>query len=289
MAALRSKPAIKKPAAKQPAAKQPAAKQPAAKKAAAKQPAAKKTAAKQPAAKQPANKKPAAKQPAAKKLAAKKLAAKQPAAATKQPAPATKQPAAATKQPAAATRPAATKQPGTKPGATKQPGTKPAGTKPAATKAPPAPPRFAFEQLPVVSDPSGLTALLRRQLVVDVLLELGRTTTADRIPTSYFTIGIHRWRVTEGGQPCFDVVQNTAFFVDSDEPLGIERVQGCWEATGRYAARGRTLDLHHLAWEFNRDWPGRRLPLDPEPERNRTLKVIEGLRDQPWPADATFV
>ena len=223
-----------------------------------------------PAAKKPAAKKPAAKKPAAKKPAAKKPAAKKPAA----------------KKPAA-TKPAAKKPAAKKPAAKKPAAKKPAAKKPAAP--PPPAPRFAFEPLPVVSDPSGLTPLLRRQLVVDVLLELGRTTTPDRIPTSYFVMGVHRWRVTEGGEPRYDVVQNTAFFVDSDEPLGLERIQGCWEATGRYATRGRTLDLHHLAWEFNRDWPGRRLPLDPEPERNRSLKVIEGLRDQPWPADATFV
>jgi len=140
-----------------------------------------------------------------------------------------------------------------------------------------------------VRDPSGLTPLLRRQLVVDALLSVGRTTTPDRIPITYFTVGIHRWRVTEKSKPLFDVVQNTAFFADSDEPVGLERIQGSWEATGRETKRGLALDLHHLAWELNRDWPGRRLPLGPEPRRNQKLTVVEGLRDQPWPADATFV
>lgn len=151
------------------------------------------------------------------------------------------------------------------------------------------PARFAFEPLPVLSAPEQLTPLLRRQLVVDVLLETGRTTTPDRVPASYFTLGVHRWRVVEGGQPQFEVVQNTVFFIDSDEPLGLERIQECWEATGRYATRGRALDLHHLAWEFNRDWPGRRLPLDPEPARGRPVRVVEGLRDEPWPPDTVFV
>ncbi len=187
----------------------------------------------------------------------------------------------------ARSKPAAKKPAAKKPAAKKPAAKAPAAKKPAATA--PQPPRFTFEPQPVLSDPAALTPLLRRQLVVDVLLELGRTTTPDRIPASYFTIGVHRWRATEGGTPRFEVVQNTAFFVDSDEPLGLERIQGCWEATGRYTTRGLTLDLHHLAWEFNRDWPGRRLPLDPEPARDRPVKVIEGLRDQPWPADATFV
>lgn len=210
--------------------------------------------AKKAAAKRPAAKKAAAKRPAAKRPAAKRSAAKKPARPRKQ-----------TARSRGSAAPIAN-----------------AGVAPQPT-------RFAFEALPVLRDPADLTPLLRRQLVVDVLLELGRTTTPDRIPTSYFAIGVHRWRVTDGGVPQFEVVQNTAFFIDTDEPLGLERVQGCWEATGRYAARGRALDLHHLAWEFNRDWPGRRLPLDPEPKRNKPLNVDEGLRDQPWPADATFV
>lgn len=150
-------------------------------------------------------------------------------------------------------------------------------------------PRFVFEALPVLTTVEGLTPLVRRQLVVDVRLGVGRTTTPERIPSSYLDIGVRRWRVSDGGVPTYEVVQNTVFFLDSDEPVGLERVQGAWEATGRSAQRGLALDLIHLAWEFNRDWPGRRLPLDDEPARGKRLVVDEGLADLPWAPDTQFV
>ncbi len=222
--------------------------------------------------------KPPAKKAVAKKVAPKSKAVAAKPAAKPKPAPAK----AAAKAPAAKAAPAKA--------AAKAPAAQPAAAKPAPAASSTAPgARFGFSAVPVVRDPSGLTPLLRRQLVVDSLLSVGRTTTPDRIPSSYFSVGIHRWRVTDKGKPLFDVVQNTAFFADSEEPVGLERIQGSWEATGRETTRGLTLDLHHLAWELNRDWPGRRLPLGPEPEPDQPLEVVEGLRDLPWPADATFV
>ncbi len=172
---------------------------------------------------------------------------------------------------------------------TKTKPTKKAAGKPAKKTEVVAAPRFVFDPLPVIATVEGLTPLVRRQLVVDTRLGVGRTTTPERVPASYLEIGVHRWRVLDSGVPTYEVVQNTVFFLDSDEPLGLERVQGAWEATGRSTKRGLALDLIHLAWEFNRDWPGRRLPLDDEPARGKRLVVDEGLTDLPWEPDAQFV
>ena len=143
--------------------------------------------------------------------------------------------------------------------------------------------------MPIVRDAGGLTPLLRAQLVVDAQVRTGRVTTPDRIPTSYFGPGIVRWRVAEKGKPLFDVVHDTAFFPDSAEPVGLERIAGHWQATGRGSERGRALDLPRLAWELMRDWPGRRLPLDPEPKPGTRCTPLPAPPDAPWPPDVTFV
>ncbi len=158
-----------------------------------------------------------------------------------------------------------------------------------AAPAPAAATRFTFEALPTITSASELTPLLRRQLVVDTRLGVGRTTTPDRIPASYLEMGVHRWRILDAGQPAYELVQNTIFFADSDEPLGIERIQGSFDATGRSTTRGLDLDLPYLAWELSRDWPHRRFDVDPPPPRGKRLVVDEGLTDLPWPPDATFV
>jgi hypothetical protein len=159
---------------------------------------------------------------------------------------------------------------------------------PAPAAAPPAPARFAFTAVPIVRDAAGLTPLLRAQLVVDAQVRTGRVTTPERIPTSYFSPGVVRWRVSEGKKPAFDVVHDTAFFPDSAEPVGLERIAGVWQATGRGSDRGRALDLPRIAWELMRDWPGRRLPLGPEPRPGARWKPLPPVETQPWPADATF-
>jgi hypothetical protein len=142
--------------------------------------------------------------------------------------------------------------------------------------------------VPIVRDAAGLTPLLRAQLVVDAQVRTGRVTTPERIPTSYFSPGVVRWRVSEGKKPAFDVVHDTAFFPDSAEPVGLERIAGVWQATGRGSDRGRALDLPRIAWELMRDWPGRRLPLGPEPRPGARWKPLPPVETQPWPADATF-
>ncbi len=149
--------------------------------------------------------------------------------------------------------------------------------------------RFTFEARPVIRDAAALTPLVRAQLVQDTVLATGRTTTPDRIPRAYFALGVHRWRIGAGKKPLLDIVQNTAFIADTDEPAGLERVAGSWRATGRGAIRGLTFDLPYLAWELDRDWPGRRLPLGPEPARDTRVVVEPIVRDQPWPPDAEFV
>lgn len=153
----------------------------------------------------------------------------------------------------------------------------------------PTPARFAFTAVPIVRDAAGLTPLLRAQLVVDARVRTGRVTTADRIPTSYFSPGVVRWRISEGKKPAFDVVHDTAFFPDSATPVGLERIAGVWQATGRGDERGRAMDLPRIAWELMRDWPGRRLPLGPEPKAGARWKPLPPLDEQPWPPDTTFV
>ncbi len=154
---------------------------------------------------------------------------------------------------------------------------------------PPAPARFGFEAQPLVRDAAALTPLLRQQLVWNARLSVGRLTTPDRVPASYFAVGLVRWRITEKGKPLFDIVQNTAFMAGTDEPAGLERRGGLWVATGRGAQRGLALDLIGVAWDLNRDWPGRRLPLPPEPRRGTKLKPEPLVDGEPFPSDTAFV
>ena len=149
--------------------------------------------------------------------------------------------------------------------------------------------RFGFEAMPIVRDAGALTPLLREQLVWDARLCTGRATTADRIPTTYFSPGLIRWRITENKKPMLDIVQNSAFFAGTAEPAGLERRAGLWVATGRGTTRGLGLDLAGMAWDLNRDWPGRRLPLPPEPKRGGKLKPEELIDGAPWPAETAFV
>ena len=164
------------------------------------------------------------------------------------------------------------------------------GAKVAATATPaPVLARFGFEAMPIVRDAGALTPLLREQLVWDARLGTGRATTADRIPTTYFSPGLIRWRITENKKPMLDIVQNSAFFAGTAEPVGLERRAGLWVATGRGTTRGLGLDLAAMAWDLNRDWPGRRLPLPPEPKRGGKLNPEALVDGAPWPAETAFV
>jgi hypothetical protein len=154
---------------------------------------------------------------------------------------------------------------------------------------PPEPARFSFTAVPLVRDAAGLTPLLREQLVVDTRVRTGRVTTPDRIPTTYFSPGVVRWRVSEKKKPVLDVVHDTAFFPDTAEPMGLERIAGHWQATGRSSERARALDLPRLAWELTRDWPGRRVPLGPEPKPGARWKPQPPPPGDAWPADTVFV
>lgn len=153
----------------------------------------------------------------------------------------------------------------------------------------PAPARFAFEAMPIVRDAAGLTPLVRQQLVWDARLAANRITTPDRVPASYLAPGVIRWRINEGKKALLDIVQNTAFFAGTDEPAGLERRGGLWVATGRGTTRGLTLDLAGVAWDLNRDWPGRRLPLPPEPRRGGKIRPEPLADGSPYSADTAFV
>jgi hypothetical protein len=161
------------------------------------------------------------------------------------------------------------------------------GSQPAALVAPVA--RFSFAAVPIIRDPALLTLRLREQLVIDLRASTGRVTAVDRIPTTVFRPGVVCWRVMDNGKPRWDVVRDTAFFADSAAPVGLERVAGVWQATGRGSERSDGLDLIHLAWELMRDWPGRRLPLGPEPRVGQRCTPLPWLPEQPWPVDTMFV
>ncbi|HVV82051.1 MAG TPA: hypothetical protein VHE35_03185, partial [Kofleriaceae bacterium] len=150
--------------------------------------------------------------------------------------------------------------------------------------------RFGFQAQPIVRDVPALTPQLRAQLVWDARLSANRTTSPDQIPTAYLASpGIIRWRVTEAGKPLLDIVQNTAFLAGSDEPAGLERRAGLWVATGRGTTRGLAFDLPAVAWDLNRDWPGRRLPLPPEPRRGARFKAEPLADGEPYPTGTAFV
>jgi hypothetical protein len=158
--------------------------------------------------------------------------------------------------------------------------------------APPAPvvARFSFQAQPIVRDAGGLTPQLRAQLVWDARLSANRTTTPDRVPAAYLAPpGVIRWRISEGKKPLLDIVHNTAFLAGSEEPAGLERRAGLWVATGRGTTRGLALDLPAVAWDLNRDWPGRRLPLPPEPKRGAKFKPEPLADGEPYPDGTTFV
>ncbi|MBP8808348.1 MAG: hypothetical protein KBG48_03120 [Kofleriaceae bacterium] len=120
-------------------------------------------------------------------------------------------------------------------------------------------------------------------------MRTGRPTSPERIPASYLRPGVVRWRIEERGKPVFDVVHDTAFFPDSAEPVGLERIAGVWQATGRGSERGRALDLPRLAWELMRDWPGRRLALPPEPRAGSRWTPRPPEPASPWPDGTSFV
>ncbi len=149
--------------------------------------------------------------------------------------------------------------------------------------------RFTFHAVPLIREATGLSPLLRAQLAVDAEVRTGRPTSPERIPASYLRPGVVRWRIEERGKPVFDVVHDTAFFPDSAEPVGLERIAGVWQATGRGSERGRALDLPRLAWELMRDWPGRRLALPPEPRAGSRWTPRPPEPASPWPDGTSFV
>lgn len=162
----------------------------------------------------------------------------------------------------------------------------PSASAPAATAAAA---RFTFRAVPLIREATGLSPLLRAQLAVDAEVRTGRPTSPERIPASYLRPGVVRWRIEERGKPVFDVVHDTAFFPDSAEPVGLERIAGVWQATGRGSERGRALDLPRLAWELMRDWPGRRLALPPEPRAGSRWTPRPPEPTSPWPDGTSFV
>jgi len=156
----------------------------------------------------------------------------------------------------------------------------------------PPPLRYRFERLAPCLEVQALTPLRRQQLAVAIELGVGRRTSPDRLPKRYFDLPrfTELWRVLDGDEPRFDLLLNTLFFADSAEPVGIEWIQGGFDATGRDAARGLGLDLPRLAWELQRAWPGKKLaPAEAPPDSAAFRPAGPGLRELEWPGDTEFV
>lgn len=152
--------------------------------------------------------------------------------------------------------------------------------------------RYVFERIAPSISVGDLTPLRRSQLALAIELGGGRRTSPDRLPKQYFAIPAYTalWRVLEDGAHRFDYLRDTLFFADSDEPVGIEWIQGSFEATGRDTRRGLELDLPRLAWELQRAWPGKKLAPTPEPPDSTPFQPAgPGLRDLEWPLDTEFV
>lgn len=153
-------------------------------------------------------------------------------------------------------------------------------------------PRHVFERIAPCIPVAELTPLRRRQLALAIELGVGRRTSPDRLPRRYFDLPAYTelWRVLEDGVHRFDFLRDTLFFADSDEPVGIEWIQGSFDATGRDTTRGLALDLPRLAWELQHAWPGRKSTPRPTPPDSTTFQPTgPGLRDLEWPADTEFV
>jgi len=96
--------------------------------------------------------------------------------------------------------------------------------------------------------------------------------------------------VRDGDAHRFDLLLNSLFFADSAEPVGIEWIQGGFDAAGRDAVRGLALDLPRLAGELQRAWPGKKLaPAAAPPDSAAFRPAGPGLRELEWPADTEFV
>lgn len=158
--------------------------------------------------------------------------------------------------------------------------------------APKTPPRYTFERAATSIPARELTPLRRAQLAIAIELGVGRRTSPDRLPKHYFDVPLYTelWRVTEDGVHRFDLLLNTLFFAESAEPVGVERIQGAFDATGRDAKRGLELDLPRLAWELQRAWPGRKVAPPAEPPDSTAWRPAgPGLRDLEWPPGTEFV
>lgn len=151
---------------------------------------------------------------------------------------------------------------------------------------------YTFERVAASIEVNELTPLRRDQLALAIELGGGRRTKADQLPKQYFDIPQYTelWRVSAGGHHEFDYILHTLFFANSAEPVGIEWIQGSFEATGRDTVRGLAMDLPRLAWELQHAYPGRKSAPDAHPPDSSKFRPQgPGLRDLEWPANTEFV
>ena len=152
--------------------------------------------------------------------------------------------------------------------------------------------RYAFQQVAPSLAADTLTPLRRQQLALAIELGSGRRTAPERLPKRYFDLPRYTelWHVFEGVAHRFDLILNTLFFAHSAEPVGVEWIQGSFEATGRDAVRGLALDLPRTAWELQRAWPGKKQAPDADPPDASAFRPEgPGLRDLAWSDDTEYV
>ena len=97
------------------------------------------------------------------------------------------------------------------------------------------------------------------------------------------------------GRPAVEQLEGHGFGREAGRVVGLRdgrvrrpQVEAPGDRDDRVAP-GLGLDLAGVAWDLNRDWPGRRLPLPPEPKRGGKLKPEPLTDGQPWPPGTVFV
>ncbi len=145
------------------------------------------------------------------------------------------------------------------------------------------------------SDRKKLRPVHLEQLAVLSTFYDGLATSVETIPPGMFSKWVNLSKVLEDGVHRFDVWRIGAdsgcvFWKGDKEPLGIEIIQGGWDAYPKvgWVKRGLALDLNHLAWELAyRDAPppagvvgeGEPASRKPEPMRWKPRRVRKSPDD----------
>jgi hypothetical protein len=118
-------------------------------------------------------------------------------------------------------------------------------------------PRWTLKAVKDSRDRKKLSPVQLEQLAVLATFYDGLETSPETIPPGLFNQWVKLSRVLEGGEHRFDLWmigrdEGCLFWKDDPEPVGIEVIQGGWDAYPKqgWVKRGLKLDLRHLAWEL---------------------------------------